>query len=65
MNDGDVEDPINSDLETRDSEPSGGEDDNEDSRKDQHTEGPHGKKWKLSDQSTAEVCGTKILLATC
>ena len=59
-NDGEAEDPVNSDPETRDSEHRGGEDDNEDPHKDQHTEGRHRKKRKLSDQSTTEVFGTKI-----
>ena len=59
-NDGEVEDPVNSDPETRDLEHRGGEDDNEDPHKDQHTEGRHRKKRKLSDQSTTEVFGTKI-----
>ena len=64
MNDGEVEDPIDSDTETQDSEHSRGEDNSEDPRKDQHTEGPYRKKQKLSDQSTTEVSGTKVLSAT-
>ena len=59
-----MEDPIDSDTETQDSEHSRGEDDSEDPRKDQHTEGPYRKKQKLSDQSTTEVSGTKVLSAT-
>ena len=65
MNDGEApEDPIDSDPDTRDLEHSGGEDDSEDPRKDQHTEGPYRKKQKLSNQSIMEVSGTKVLLAT-
>ena len=63
-NDGEAEDPIDSDPESRDSEHSGGEDDSENPCKDQHTEGPYRNKRKLSDQSTTEVSGTKVLLAT-
>ena len=59
-----MEDPIDSVLESRDLEYSGGEDNSENPREDQHTEGPHRNKQKLSDQSTTEVSGTKVLLAT-
>ena len=64
MNDEEAEDPIDSDQETRDLEHIGGEDDSEDPHKDQHTKRPHRNKWKLSNQSTTEVSGMKVLLAT-
>ena len=56
------DEPIDSDSETRESEHSEEEDNHEHPPKDQDVEGPHRKKWKLSDQSTTEVSGTEVIL---